>query len=141
MGPTPQEQKALEELWWYVRRQGGVLTSGRLTGFCQKFPAHRGRNFKQLCKSCPDFNVADQVDGQWTIRLVWAEEDDVKFSFFGSQSATLHPPPAQSHKKQEAVRDLAAFIRSLGRPLRSKEFPDFQSSHQAAQVSERRAWG
>eukprot|EP00439_Symbiodinium_sp_Y106_P056457 s658_g7.t3 len=102
MGPTPQEQKALDDLWWYVRRQGGVLTSGRLTGFCQKYPAHRVvKHFKQLCKSSSDFIVADRVDGGYTIRL-------------------------------EAVRDLAGFIRSLGRPLRSKEFPDFQSSHQAS---------
>ncbi|CAE6970429.1 unnamed protein product [Symbiodinium sp. CCMP2592] len=106
MGPSPQEQKALDDLWWYVRRQGGVLTSGRLTGFCQKFPAHGVKHFKQLCKSSSDFIVVDRVDGGYTIRLVWAEE--------------------------EAVRDLAAFIRSLGRPLRSKEFPDFQSSHQAS---------
>ena len=77
MGPTPQEQKALDDLWWYVRRQGGVLTSGRLTGFCQKYPAHRVvKHFKQLCKSSSDFIVADRVDGGYTIRLVWAEEDD-----------------------------------------------------------------
>ncbi|CAE7760406.1 unnamed protein product [Symbiodinium sp. CCMP2456] len=106
MGPTPQEQKALEDLWWYVRRQGGVLASFRIAEFCQKFPAHRGKHFKQLCKSSSDFIVADRVDGGYTIRLVWAEE--------------------------EAVRDLAAFIRSLGRPLRSKEFPDFQSSHEVS---------
>ena len=75
MGPTPQEQKTLEDLWWYVRRQGGVLTSFRIAEFCQKFPVHRGKHFKQLCKSSSDFIVVDRIDGGYTIRLVWAEED------------------------------------------------------------------
>ncbi|CAE7358370.1 unnamed protein product [Symbiodinium natans] len=106
MSMAPPERKALADLAWYVGQEGGVLTSGRLSNFCKWFPAHHALNIKQLCKNCPDFSVVDQAEGQWTIRLASVE--------------------------QEAVRNLAAFIRSMGRPLLSKEFSDLQSSHKAS---------